>query len=210
MRNKFKKILSHSIAFVLGICVSIVITVYAATTYAANQVSYTNNGQSTVAGALDNLYDKALGWDTIYFSKATQKFTYKEPTGTAATYIKIEKNSAGYFSPYLCIYSSSSNKRACVDNVNAFSASTALGLVGGEPMGSSGSQYGVSGGTSLDGKTVNWTQGNYYVTTGKYNNKNTRTSNTIDGCFVGASPVDSPSDSSGYAYMQIRFGCPSE
>ena len=62
MRNVLKKILSHIITFVLGICVSIALAVYAATSISSAQVTYTGNSQSTVQGALDNLYTKANTW----------------------------------------------------------------------------------------------------------------------------------------------------
>ena len=58
MRKKLRKILSYSIIFVIGMCAAIVVTVYAAT-YSSSDVGYTNNGQTTVEGALDNLYTKA-------------------------------------------------------------------------------------------------------------------------------------------------------
>ena len=74
MRNKLRKILSHSVVFVIGMCAAIVVTVYAAT-YSSSDVRYTNNGQSTVEGALDNLYTKS------------SKFVDPDNMGTPTNYI---------------------------------------------------------------------------------------------------------------------------
>ena len=53
MKEKIKLVL-----FIIGIITSVVISVYAATVVTAGEVSYTSNSQSTVDGALNNLYTK--------------------------------------------------------------------------------------------------------------------------------------------------------
>ena len=53
------------IAFIIGLLIS-GISVYAATVINSTEVSYTSNGQSTVKGAIDDLYNKASG---SYFNK---------------------------------------------------------------------------------------------------------------------------------------------
>ena len=59
MRKIFKSLLSHGIAVVIGFAIAISLAVYAATQIASTQVTYTGNSQSTVEGALNDLYTKA-------------------------------------------------------------------------------------------------------------------------------------------------------
>ena len=69
MRNKLKKILSHSVVFVVGMCMALIVTVYAATSYESRLVGYTHNNQETVEGALDDLYTKTNTMiDVSYFT----------------------------------------------------------------------------------------------------------------------------------------------
>ena len=60
--KKLKKIFMNNLKLLIGIIIGTVVSgviVYAATLVASSEVSYTLNGQSTVKGALDDLYTKA-------------------------------------------------------------------------------------------------------------------------------------------------------
>ena len=55
--NKIMKNKKNAVALILGLLISAT-AVYAATTITASNVTYTNNGQSTAQGALNDLYNK--------------------------------------------------------------------------------------------------------------------------------------------------------
>lgn len=59
MRKVLKNILSHGIVFVVSGIIFTIVGVYAATTFSSAQVTYTANSQTTVEGALNDLYTKA-------------------------------------------------------------------------------------------------------------------------------------------------------
>ena len=61
IKNFFKNNVKVLVAFIIGILVSGV-SVYAATVIGAAEVSYTNNSQTNVSGALDTLYTRSNTW----------------------------------------------------------------------------------------------------------------------------------------------------
>ena len=79
-----KKVVTHSIAFVLGIIVCTVVGVYAASTLSSSSVYYDNStsgGTSTnVAGALDELYSKSKLKNR---SNIVEAYTYNQTSGTS-------------------------------------------------------------------------------------------------------------------------------
>ena len=71
IKNFFKNNVKVVAAFVIGILISCV-SVYAATIIGAGEVSYTNNSQTSVQSALDQLYTRANTWiDPSYIDFTT-------------------------------------------------------------------------------------------------------------------------------------------
>ena len=81
MRKVLKKILSHGITFIIAAIIFTVIGVVAATSISSAQVTYTGNSQSTVEGALNDLYTKTGKDFSVgdYISMTPTKSTYKVP-----------------------------------------------------------------------------------------------------------------------------------
>ena len=89
MRKVFKKVLSHGITFIIAAIIFTVIGVVAATSISSAQVTYTGNSQSTVEGALDNLY-------TNYASKVHKK-CIRAKTLHIARFSSTNQTMARYF-----------------------------------------------------------------------------------------------------------------
>ena len=94
IKNFFKNNVKVVAAFVIGILISCV-SVYAATIIGAGEVSYTNNSQTSVQSALDDLYQKAAnaGGNLGDSNKFVEAYTYNESTcvtGNESTCVKTE------------------------------------------------------------------------------------------------------------------------
>ena len=99
MRKVFKKVTSHSIAFVLGAIIFGGLGVYAATTLASSSVQYNNStsggSSTTVQGAIDELYNlsdirKRSNIVSAYTYNASTCVTGEESTCVATTCYKTK------------------------------------------------------------------------------------------------------------------------
>lgn len=98
--KKLKKIIKNNtkslIAFILGLLISGGIAVYAAVVIQSSDVGYTNNGQSTVQGALDDLYikskleNRSSNFVEAYTYNASTCVTGNESTCVATTCYKTK------------------------------------------------------------------------------------------------------------------------
>ena len=78
MRKVINWIFKNMFGFILGAIIFTVVGVIAATSFSSSQVTYTGNSQSTVEGALNNLYTRANTWiepDFIDFATLTSPTT---------------------------------------------------------------------------------------------------------------------------------------
>ena len=91
MNEKYEKKIKQIFILVIGIVISGVISAYAATVINSSEVSYTSNGQSTVQGAIDDLYSKATqkvtldGVENVGFQTNTAKTVFANSSGLCIT-----------------------------------------------------------------------------------------------------------------------------
>ena len=96
-----KKIIKNNIKLIIGIIIGTVISgtaVYAATTIASSNVTYTSNSQSTVQGALDTLYTRANKWVNPNDMGIPTRYLFGKPTSSSPTTPPSGKNVyVGYY-----------------------------------------------------------------------------------------------------------------
>ena len=92
MKKKLKNILGYVIVFVVSGIIFTLVGVYAATQIPSLQVTYTNNSQSTVQGALDTLYTRSNTWVNPSDMGTPTRYLFGKPTTSSPTTPPSGKN----------------------------------------------------------------------------------------------------------------------
>lgn len=94
--NNIKNNLKKNVKIIIGIFIGILVTgvsVYAATVIDSTEVSYTSNGNSTVKGAIDDLYSIASSWiNPSYINFGTLDTNVKKTVLASSDGVCIKRN----------------------------------------------------------------------------------------------------------------------